>query len=244
MAANRRCLDFKLKILPISQLRHSLRTSDMTTAILQYMTLTTFPKKGFLPSMGGPLHRAALHTLEILQENGFYLGTRRGNMLGTAFLPDKDVKYYLRICVEKQHVAGGSWNGLWIEALHKVRGRCKPSALSVVDTEFNAANDKNRKRASQLLHHLVLETRTDSEAIEPSIKRISKPSVSVGPFVEIVSSQLSAIAAAMLPRLYLRCFWLAPYFAFLWLLKYWPWGLVCGVNRSYHTARMMGTWPP
>ena len=59
-------------------------------------------------------------------------------MLGTVFLPDKDVKYYLRIRVEKQNVAGESRNGLWIEVLrpepvvgqffmpygHPIRDRC------------------------------------------------------------------------------------------------------------------------
>jgi hypothetical protein len=47
-----------------------------------------FLKLMFLMPMGGPLHAAALETLDNLREHGLYLGRRRGNMLGTAFLPD------------------------------------------------------------------------------------------------------------------------------------------------------------
>lgn len=35
--------------------------------------------------ISGPLHGAALESLDTFRNNGLYLGTRRGNMLGTTF---------------------------------------------------------------------------------------------------------------------------------------------------------------
>ncbi|MCJ1387453.1 hypothetical protein MMC18_000296 [Xylographa bjoerkii] len=43
--------------------------------------------------MGGPLHQAALHTLDKLYRAGLFKGPRLGNMLGTAFFHDSGRKY-------------------------------------------------------------------------------------------------------------------------------------------------------
>lgn len=51
-------------------------------------------KVGFLMPMGGPLHRAALSTLDACLINGLLLrGLQSGNMLGTAFFADRALTY-------------------------------------------------------------------------------------------------------------------------------------------------------
>jgi hypothetical protein len=40
-----------------------------------------------LMPMGGPLHKAALETLDVLFRHGLFKGTQQGHMLGTAFFP-------------------------------------------------------------------------------------------------------------------------------------------------------------
>ena len=43
--------------------------------------------------MGGPLHRAALETLDGFHKKGLYEGFQRGHMLGTAFYPDIRLRF-------------------------------------------------------------------------------------------------------------------------------------------------------
>lgn len=49
----------------------------------------------FLLPLGGPMHKAALQTLDRFISNGLFLGYCCGSMLGTAFLDDVQQKYYL-----------------------------------------------------------------------------------------------------------------------------------------------------
>lgn len=51
-------------------------------------TLGSLTQQFLFMGMGGPLHRAALATLDQLRDHGLYLGPRRGDMLGTAFYKD------------------------------------------------------------------------------------------------------------------------------------------------------------
>jgi len=60
--------------------------------------------------MGGPLHAAALRTLDTFRDNGLYLGRRRGNMLGTAFLRDIGVRNFCRTNKREKDVAKESRN--------------------------------------------------------------------------------------------------------------------------------------
>ena len=183
-------------------------------------TFTTIFKMAFLFPMGGPLHRAALQTLDTFQGNGLYLGTRRGNSLGTAFLRDKHTTYYLRTQPEEQTVPKEARNGFWLEALCNVKaGRCTTSALPPPDAESNATLEQRRNRARQVLHHLVLEYRPNSKKDESIAKRVSEVSVHLGSFVAIFCSELSAIGAAFFAGLYLKVYWLAPFFCVPLVLK-------------------------
>jgi hypothetical protein len=51
-------------------------------------TVGSLIQQFLLMGMGGPLHRAALATLNDLRDHGLYLRARRGDMLATAFYKD------------------------------------------------------------------------------------------------------------------------------------------------------------
>lgn len=64
----------------------------------------------FLIPMGGPLHKAALRTLDTFDENGMFKGSRRGHMLGTAFFGNTARSYNVhagRNTPTAEHVRNG-----------------------------------------------------------------------------------------------------------------------------------------
>lgn len=72
----------------------------------------------FMP-MGGPLHKAALQTLDRFNENGLLEGKSLGRMLGTAFFHDSENEYTVYeegAPPEQEYVR----NGLWVRAINKM----------------------------------------------------------------------------------------------------------------------------
>lgn len=61
-----------------------------------HLNLEILVKMGFLMPLGGPLHRAALQTLDTFHERGLYDGSCRKNMVGTAFLRNSRHPYWAR----------------------------------------------------------------------------------------------------------------------------------------------------
>ena len=60
------------------------------------LTVSTAPKLALFMSMGGPLHKAALRTLDIAFGNGLFKGAHEGHMLGTAFFREDDWTYTMQ----------------------------------------------------------------------------------------------------------------------------------------------------
>ncbi|KAL9041441.1 MAG: hypothetical protein Q9180_001278 [Flavoplaca navasiana] len=81
-------------------------------------------KMAFLMPMGGPLHKAALRTLDTLHEKGLFKGSRRGHMLGTAFFRDTGRTYNAyegESLSTVEHVR----NGMWVRAVDQMPGLLK-----------------------------------------------------------------------------------------------------------------------
>ncbi|MCJ1387452.1 hypothetical protein MMC18_000295 [Xylographa bjoerkii] len=172
----------------------------------------------FMP-MGGPLHRAALETLDSFRDSGLYHGARRGNMLGTAYLCDLGVKHYLRTS-GRSGDADEVRNGFWVEVLRHIdggQGVIRPPPQS--DTEAKRLGDRRPVRATPLLHHLVLRSVSEKERKDRDIIRVSENSVSWRSFAGIFASELSAIAVALVAGVQMRCLWLALYFCVPLMLK-------------------------
>lgn len=55
--------------------------------------LSLLPGAAFATSMDGPLHKAALKTLDTIFDHGLMKGAHQGHMLGSAFFPDQGWQY-------------------------------------------------------------------------------------------------------------------------------------------------------
>jgi hypothetical protein len=67
----------------------------------------------FMP-LGGPLHKAALMTLDKIISNGLFKGWNQGHMLGSPFYHDTHTNYTVYDCAdtrikEREHVRNGFW---------------------------------------------------------------------------------------------------------------------------------------
>ena len=75
---------------------------------------------GILNPMGGPMHKAALSTLDKFQQSGLFKGRNLGNMLGTAFFHDTGIRYKMHDpppgSTGKEFVR----NGLWVQAVARI----------------------------------------------------------------------------------------------------------------------------
>jgi hypothetical protein len=182
-----------------------------------------------LMPMGGPLHRAALATLDLFREKGLYLGQTRGNMLGTAFMRDIDVGYYARTTPGERESRGEARNGFWIDVLRRVQeesaGRAAATAAPAKDMEADPNGSRRRRphRATQKFCHLKLR-QVDGEAFKKIAGVSGSVSVSEETFAwrcwaGIFSSELSAVTVALVAGIYMRCIWLAVYFCVPLLFK-------------------------
>lgn len=61
-----------------------------------YLSPSTMLTTALTMPMGGPMHRAALETLDSFRKMGLYRGRCRGNMLVTAFYEKKENTYLCR----------------------------------------------------------------------------------------------------------------------------------------------------
>lgn len=121
---------------------------------------STLLKLSLFLSMGGPIHAAALKTLEKMGKHGLYLGSRRGNLLGTAFFPDTGVQCYTSENVgARDDDDKETRNAFWVDVVrrlnHKALGR--GSRLPKFDDENPSHNKRSaRFRTLQAVHHLTI----------------------------------------------------------------------------------------
>ncbi|KAF3912437.1 hypothetical protein ABW20_dc0102367 [Dactylellina cionopaga] len=76
----------------------------------------------FMPTCG-PLHRAALSTLDMFRDHGLYRGRRCGDMLGTPFFADNPTIRYKTHTPDKHgklYTEKAVRNGFWVETLKSV----------------------------------------------------------------------------------------------------------------------------
>ena len=75
---------------------------------------------GLLNPMGGPMHKAALNTLDRFQQSGLFKGRNLGNMLGTAFFHDTGLEYKLHDPPPGSTGMEFVRNGLWVQAIDRI----------------------------------------------------------------------------------------------------------------------------
>jgi hypothetical protein len=118
-----------------------------------YVDTSTLLKSSFLMPMGGPLHRAALETLDKFRDHGIYRGRCRGTMLGTAiFAEQKSVTYYHRTAEKEKDRAAKKEvrNGFWIQVL-----RCiDEAAIKKMVANKNPDEESQTERARRAVRYV------------------------------------------------------------------------------------------
>lgn len=121
---------------------------------------STLLKLSLFLSMGGPIHAAALKTLEKMGRQGLYLGSRRGNLLGTAFFSDTGVRCYSsRKSSTGEEDDSETRNAFWVDVVRRVNHKSlgRGSRLPKFDDENPGQNERStRFRTLQAVHHLTL----------------------------------------------------------------------------------------
>ena len=75
---------------------------------------------GLLNPMGGPMHMAALNTLDKFYQSGLFKGRNLGNMLGTAFFHNTGKKYKMYDPLSGSTDKESVRNGLWVQAIARI----------------------------------------------------------------------------------------------------------------------------
>lgn len=75
---------------------------------------------GLLNPMGGPMHKAALNTLDTFYHSGLFKGSDMGNMLGTAFFHDTGKRYKMHDAPPGSTGKEFVRNGLWVQAIARI----------------------------------------------------------------------------------------------------------------------------
>ena len=185
------------------------------------LTVSILVRQSLLMTMGGPLHAAALATLDQFRDNGLYLGQRRGNYLGTAFYPDSKVSYKIVPNLSLESQSKKARNGFWIHVIHCIDALQRYSLLS---SDEEQQEESGRHRASQSVNVLTLTQ--DTESKQPIISK--QPATSKQPamsnivsvseyrltwksFLIMFCSEAVAIVAALIAGIKLGIWWLFIY---------------------------------
>jgi len=166
----------------------------------------------FMP-MGGPLHRAALHTLDKFFERGLFKGDSLGHMLGTAFYTDTTWPYKVWNAgkVEDHELVR---NGLWPRAAGQLPIPVDKPSRKNLDAEIGL---KRPLRARTCVSRLALEY-VDTQLIKDDYKRISNDTnrVSCRTYIALFVSEttgiITGIVAAVIWQTWFACLWFIPLF--------------------------------
>ena len=170
---------------------------------------------GLLNPMGGPIHKAALVTLDKFHRNGLFKGRNLGNMLGTAFFHDMGLKYKMHsistgstMKEAKEHVR----NGLWVQAIARIPIESKGQKESHPET-----GEKHPKliRAKSVVSLLELSyvDENSSEIDRTKIVKHDTGRVAIRTYLTLIWSEITGLATGGFVIGYWRS-----YLSFIWFL--------------------------
>ena len=210
------------------------------------LTLLSALKLVFLVPMGGPLHRAALETLDGFQEHGLYRGLLRGKMLGTMFYRELPHHYIPRSDGNDQGRKKEVRNCLWLEVLKHVHGSGKlesatppaksSQASSQVKTITSSAKSPQistqaqqlgtetpssvkRHRQIQTIYMLKIWAGMENET-DDQLVIVQEDKITWHVIVGILCSEISAIVVAICVAVFEKYYWMTAYFCLPLILKY------------------------
>ncbi len=172
-------------------------------------------KMSLLLPMGGPIHRAALETLDGFLRQGLYKGRIRGDMLGTAFFSEQEsVAYYHRTASsegerrERKKVR----NGFWPQVLRHTAS--KHHRETQLDQLGHRKQDQIPvRRTTHTVYTLDMRCLGQSAAISQQARtpKISEDKATLQTCLGIFLSETSTIAVAVTTGVWLHDYWLTGY---------------------------------
>lgn len=170
-----------------------------------------------LNPLGGPVHSAAMRTLDSFREKGLYGGQQQGHMLGTAFFKDLKAKYRL-------HDGTGSEsenevrNGLWIPVIQRLRKhqpRPTLNDLGNLDTEKGRKDAVIMQRTYQRVQHLRLrpvnQASANNNVSSSSIHTFCEDKLKPIAFIFVILSETTTLICAFLVGYLEHCYWFTGY---------------------------------
>ncbi|KAL8818745.1 MAG: hypothetical protein Q9223_002694 [Gallowayella weberi] len=164
---------------------------------------------GLLNPMGGPLHKAALTTLDQFHQNGLFHGRNLGNMLGTAFFHDTKLGYKMHDPPPPSNGEEHVRNGLWVQAIRRI-----PVIAGSQNYDNVESGMKPRRliRAHSVVNVLEL-SYLDGKGDPLKTVKSDVGSVTFRTLLAIFSSEITGFAMGV----FVLAFWQS-YFAFIWFL--------------------------
>ncbi|CAD6567913.1 MAG: hypothetical protein ASARMPRED_001186 [Alectoria sarmentosa] len=164
---------------------------------------------GLLNPMGGPMHKAALNTLDKFHQAGLFKGRNLGNMLGTAFFHDTGLKYKVHYpspgSTGKEYVR----NGLWVQAV----ARISLAAQGAKERNPESGLEPPKLiRARSVVNFLEL-SYTDGNVDPGKTVKHDIGSTSYRTLMALICSEITGLAVGGFVLGYWRS-----YFSFLWFL--------------------------
>ena len=187
---------------------------------------------------GGPLHKAALHTLDVFRSKGLYRGVQQGHMLGTAFFPDLRTQYLIHNSnAEDEHFEAR--NGLWVTVLRMTsRSAARPADKAVSGLSDTELKGEQRlppiRRTTLSFQNLELSLVSDHEVKNSGVRIVTEQGAIWRVILAITVSELgSMVCAAAIISCY-RQYWFGAYMFLPLILKLLS--LPTSVRRGAHGA--------
>ncbi len=164
---------------------------------------------GLLNPMGGPMHKAALNTLERFYQNELFRGRDLGHMLGTAFFHDTGLTYTTQEPPLDTENKKGVRNGLWVQSIARLP---IPTKAQTENNPESGVKSSRFVRARSVVN--ILELSYADRNVEP-MKTVKHDAglLTYRTLLAILWSEITALAVGLLV---LR-FWRS-YFCLLWFL--------------------------
>ena len=174
-------------------------------------------KMAFLLPMGGPVHRAALETLDGFLRLGLYKGRLRGDMLGTVFYSEQEgIAYYHRTASSEgeRQKRKKVRNGFWPRVLKQTASKHRREIG--LDQLEQKKQDRVPiiRRTTHTVYTLDLRCLGPQSADLPEqerTKRLSEDKATFQTSIGIVLSETSTIAVAVTTGVWLHDYWLTGY---------------------------------
>ncbi|KAL8670782.1 MAG: hypothetical protein Q9168_004704 [Polycauliona sp. 1 TL-2023] len=164
---------------------------------------------GLLNTMAGPMHKAALTTLDQFHQNGLFHGRSLGNMLGTAFFHDTKLGYKLHDPPPPSSGEEFVRNGLWVQAIRQIPVVTRSQKDNNVESGMKP---RRLVRAHSVVNLLEL-SYVDGKLDPLKTVKSDVGSVTFRTFLAIIWSEITGIAIAV----FVLAFWRS-YFAVIWFL--------------------------